>query len=148
MLIISRENVIYAMSAQNKPVACIEPGTQLKFETWDALHGQMKTVDGGFDGLDWSRVNPATGPVYINGAEVGDVLSVKINKIDVADEGIVLCGKSMGVMGSVLQNSVIKIVPIKGNVAHYSDSIHLPLNKMVGVIGVAPKEGERPCRCL
>ena len=145
VLMISKENFIYAMSAQNKPVARIEPGTQLMFETWDALHGQIKTADGGFDGLDWSRVNPATGPVYVNGAEVGDILSVKIDKIDVASEGIVLCGKGMGVMGSVLQNSAIKIVPIKGNVAHFSDSIHLPLNKMVGVIGVAPKEGEIPC---
>ena len=136
---ISRNNVIYSMSADNKPVLFIDPGTQVVFETWDALHGQIKTADGGFDGLDWSCVNPATGPVYINGASVGDILSVKIDKIHVADSGVVLCGKGMGVMGDTLQSVAVKVLSIKDDIAIFSDSIKLPLNKMIGVIGVAPK---------
>jgi len=133
------------MSAKNKPVMHIEPGAQLQFETWDALHGQIKSSEGGFDGLDWSRVNPATGPVYVNSAEVGDILSVKIDNIEIASEGVVVCGKGMGVMGSYLHGSAIKIVSIQDNIAHFSDTIKLPLNKMVGVIGVAPKDGDVPC---
>jgi amidase len=142
---VSKDTVIYAMSAKNQPVLHINPGTQIQFETWDALHGQITSADGGFDGLDWERVNPATGPVYIEGAEAGDILSVKIDSIDVADTGVVICGAGMGVMGSVLQNSATKIVPIKNGEAHFSDNIRLPLNKMIGVIGVAPKDGEIPC---
>jgi len=139
---VSKDTIVYAMSAQNKPVLHVEPGAQVQFETWDALHGQVKSADKGFDGLDWSRVNPATGPVYISGAQAGDILSVKIDKIDVAQTGVVICGKGMGVMGASLQGSAIKIIPIKNDVAHFSDSVQLPLNKMVGVIGVAPKRGE------
>ena len=142
---ISKETCIFAMSAQNKPVLHVDPGTQLQFETWDALQGQFNSDGSEFNGFDWNRINPATGPVYVNGAEVGDVLSVKIEKIDVADEGIVLCGADMGVMGSVLRGSNRKIVPIKDGFAHFSDTIQLPLNKMIGVIGVAPKDGEIKC---
>ncbi|MCL2231871.1 MAG: acetamidase/formamidase family protein [Treponema sp.] len=141
---VSKDTIIYAMSAQNKPVLHAEPGTQIQFEAWDALHGQIKPGKG-FEGLDWSRVNPATGPVYINGAQAGDILSVKIDRIEVEQTGVVICGKGMGVMGSFLQGNAIKIVPIKGDVAHYSDTLHLPLNKMIGVIGVAPKSGEISC---
>jgi len=133
------------MSAKNTPVLQVEPGTQVRFETWDALHGQVRSADESFANLDWSRINPATGPLYISGAEPGDVLSVKINKIEVAESGIVMCGKGMGVMGSVLQGSAAKIVSIVDGFAHFSDDIHLPLNKMVGVIGVAPRDGEIPC---
>jgi len=142
---VSKDHIIYAMSAQNKPALYADPGTQIQFETWDALHGQITSADGGFDGLDWERVNPATGPVYINGAEPGDILSIRINKIEVAESGVVICGKDMGVMGSALQGSATKIIPIKDGIAHFSNEIRLPLNKMIGVIGVAPEEGEIPC---
>jgi len=141
---VSKDTIIYAMSAQNEPVLHVEPGTHIQFEVWDALHGQIKPGKG-FEGLDWSRVNPATGPVYINGAQAGDILSVKIDKIEVEQTGVVICGKGMGVLGSSLQGNGIKIVPIKDDEAHYSDTLQLPLNKMIGVIGVAPKSGEISC---
>lgn len=143
--VVSKENIIYVMSAKNKPSLHVDPGTQILFETWDALHGQIKNADEGFDGLDWERVNPATGPVHINGAEPGDILSVRIDRIEVAESGVVICGKGMGVMGDTLQKSAIRILPIKGDVAHFSKDISIPLNKMVGVIGVAPRDEEIPC---
>jgi len=142
---ISKDNCIYTMSAKNTPVLQINPGTQLQFETWDALHGQIGYTNNSFDGLDWTRVNPATGPVYINGAEEGDILSVKIDRIEVANEGVVVCGKGMGVMGPKLDWSCSKIIAIKDNFAHFSDAIKLPLNTMIGVIGVAPKDEEISC---
>ena len=145
MLRVSKDNCIYTMSAENKPVLYIDPGTEVIFETWDALHGQIASADGGIDSLNWNRVNPATGPVYINGAQEGDILSVRIEKIDVADTGIVLCGSDMGVMGDKLKGTAIKIVPINNDTAVFSDNISIPLNKMIGVIGVAPKGDAIPC---
>ena len=142
---VSKDTIVYVMSAHNKPVLYAEPGTQIQFETWDALHGQVKSIDNGFDGLDWSRVNPATGPVYIRGAEVGDILSVKIDTINIAEMGVVICGKDMGVMGSFLQGNALKIISIKNDMAHFSDNLKLPINKMIGVIGVAPQTGEIAC---
>ena len=142
---ITRDKVISAMSGENTPVCFADPGALIEFETEDALHGQVKNPDDGFDSLDWSRVNPATGPVFVNGANPGDVLSVYIQKIQVADTGVVFCGKGMGTLGNILEGSSTKVVAIEGNVAHFSDTVKLPLNKMIGVIGVAPAEGSIPC---
>jgi len=144
---ISKDNVIYAMSGANKPVSYVDPGSQIIFETEDALHGQVKSSDVGFEKLDWTRVNPATGPVYINNAEPGDILSIKIEKIDIADSGVVVCGEGMGVMGNMLKGAAMKIMNIKDGKAVFSDKLNLPINKMIGVIGVAPKQGEVPCGC-
>lgn len=145
MQTVPKDAVVYAMSALNAPVLRVASGERVLFETWDALHGQLMPGGKGFDGLDWGRINPASGPVYINGAEPGDVLAVRIERIDVAEQGVVICGKDMGVMGHILEENTVRIVPIKGDVAHFGD-LRLPLNKMVGVIGTAPAAGEEiPC---
>ena len=137
---VTKDSVIYSMCAKNKPALFVEPGETILFETWDALHGQIKSADGSLDNLDWNRVNPATGPVYINGAKEGDILSVRIDRIDVGETGVVLCGQGMGVMGKALLGTAMRVVPIKDDKAFYSDNITLPLNKMIGVIGIAPKD--------
>jgi len=142
---VSNDKVIYAMSAQNEPVLHVDPGAQIQFETWDALHGQIKSAEKGLDGVNRDQSNPATGPVYINGAQAGDILSVKIDKIEVAQSGWVLCGNDMGVMGASLEKSTLKIISIKNDLAYFSEGLQLSINKMIGVIGVAPKNEEIPC---
>ena len=144
MLKISRNNVVYAMCPSNKPVLTVEPGTTIEFETADALGGQIQSASDRLGGLDWNRINPATGPVYVNSAEPGDALSVKIEKINIDSKGVVMTGKDMGVFGHILSRESIKIVPIEGGFAAFSDKISLPLNKMVGVIGTAPKTDAIP----
>jgi len=139
---VSRDNCVYEMSPNHKAVMHITPGEQVLFETWDALHGQSVTNEAGLESMNY---NPATGPVYIDGAQPGDILSLRIDKIEVEDEGVIVCGKGMGVMGAFLEDSVNKTVKIENGMAVFSDKIRLPLNKMIGVIGTAPKDEDIPC---
>jgi len=147
---ISKDRHIYEMSAFNEPALIVENGTKIQFETMDALAGQIGSNADGFEGLDWSRINPATGPVYIKEANPGDILAVHIHKIDIAKTGVVICGKGMGVMGDMLTASHSRILPINhallaSETVTYSENITLPANKMIGVIGVAPAEGKIAC---
>jgi len=141
---VSKDTVVYAMSAHNKPVVTVDAPARIQFETWDCFSGQIQLDNAKFDGVDWNCINPATGPVYINGAEEGDILAVTIDKIETAEAGIVVCGKGVSVAGDSLQRS-IKVVPVKNNTALFSERLHLPLTKMIGVIGTAPKSGEVSC---
>ena len=145
MFKVSKEHTIYSMSPNNKPVLNAPAKSQIEFETCDCFEGQIESEDQEFGGLDWSRINPATGPVYIEGAEPGDILSIKIDKIDVAKQGIVVTGKDMGVLGHMLEGHSIKLVAIENETAVFNEKIHLPLNKMIGVIGTAPKDADIAC---
>ncbi|MCL2565462.1 MAG: acetamidase/formamidase family protein [Defluviitaleaceae bacterium] len=145
MFKLSKEHSIYSMSPNNEPVLYVPPNAQIEFETCDCFENQIKSSNDSFGGLDWSRINPATGPVYINGAEPGDILSVRIDKIEVAESGVMVAGKEMGPLGHLMDAHTIKIIPIKNNTAIFSDKIRLPLNKMIGVIGVAPKDSDIAC---
>ncbi|MCL2234955.1 MAG: acetamidase/formamidase family protein [Defluviitaleaceae bacterium] len=144
MLKISRENCVYAMSAANAPAAHIKPGERVLFETHDCFTGQIKQP-GDFSGISWDKVNPATGPVFVEGAEVGDVLAVYIEKIHVADKGVVVACTGVGALGHMVAENQAKILPIVDDKVVFSDKISFPINKMIGVIGTAPAEGEIPC---
>ena len=74
MLTIKRDTVVYAMSPDNAPVARVNSGDTLAFETMDCFSGQIAKPEDKLGALDWSRINPATGPVYVEGAQPGDTL--------------------------------------------------------------------------
>jgi len=135
---ILRENPIYSFSKNSKPVKSIKPGTQIIMETYDALENQIKSDVTLVNHLDWNRVNPATGPVYVEGAKPGDILKVTIDKLEIENQGVMLTGKGLGVMGHRLKAFDVKIVPIKDGKAIFDEKLAIPLNPMIGVIGVAP----------
>ncbi|MCH8350572.1 MAG: acetamidase/formamidase family protein, partial [Chloroflexi bacterium] len=61
------------------PVLEVEPGEELVLETRDASDEQIKPAMTGADleSLDTKVAHPLTGPVYINGAQPGDLLEVE-----------------------------------------------------------------------
>ena len=86
-----------------------------------------------------------TGPVYIDGAEPGDTLEVRIQKIDYS---IPYAYNSFSPQRGVLtpqdfQRGASKIIPLdtKRGVARFSDKIEIPLHPFFGSMGVAPAEG-------
>lgn len=142
---VTRGQLIYAMSAKNPPVLKVEKGETVIFETCDCFENQINSVDTPYNSLDWNRINPATGPVYVAGAEPGDVLAITIKRIEIADQGVMLTGPGLGVVGNELEKNQIKIIPIHDQVAVFQEGLELPLNPMIGVIGTAPKEDEISC---
>ena len=133
---INRDSCVYEMNAGNKPVLHVSPKEQVVFETWDALHSRKRTENG----VEYTDYNPAAGPVYVDGAEPGDILSVRIDKIEVESKGVVVCGPEMGTLCKILDKSASKEIKIENGMAIFSDKIKLPLNKMIGVIGTAPTD--------
>lgn len=139
---VEKKNLIYAMSDQNKPVLSVANGSTVVFETCDCFEDQIAAIDTPYHSLDWDRINPATGPVFVEEAEPGDILEVKIEKIHLADQGVMMTGPGLGVLGEDLSENVIQMVPIREEKVILLDKIELPLNKMIGVIGTAPANGE------
>ena len=139
---VEKKNLIYAMSDQNKPVLSVPDGSTVVFETCDCFEDQITSSDTPFNELDWNRINPATGPVFVEGAEPGDILKVKIEKMQLADQGVMMTGPGLGVLGTELSENVIQMVPIREGKAILLNKIEVPLNPMIGVIGTAPANGE------
>lgn len=136
---------VFAMSGSNEPAARVTSGTKITYVTKDCFNDQLSAEDAVLDELDWSAINPATGPVWIEEAEPGDVLKVSIETIQVADCGIMAAIPENGVLGGLIKESRLKKIPVKDGVAEFSPEIKIPCRPMIGVIGVAPAEGAIPC---
>ncbi|MCM3766285.1 acetamidase/formamidase family protein [Neobacillus niacini] len=142
---LTRGSYIYEMSSKHQPAIRVKSGSEVIVETYDCFLNQITSDSATYSSIDWNQINPATGPIFVEEAEPGDILAVHISKIELADQGVMVTGPDLGVMGKRVSNFAIKMVPIEDNHAIFNETIHIPLNPMIGVIGVAPKEGDVAC---
>lgn len=87
-----------------------------------------------------------TGPIFIEDAEPGDVLEVRINTIDLAiPYGYNAIGQA-GFLSDEIFDRNMKIIPFdtKKMIGHFAEGIEIPLHPFFGSMGVAPpKEAGR-----
>ena len=131
------EGIIYEFNKVHKPIRTVPAGSTVTIQTYDCFQNQLQSAETEVTAIDWAKINPATGPLYVEGAEPGDVLKVKIEKIDIGDQGVMVVGPELGVMGHALTKMESKILPIQNGHVVFND-LQIPVNKMIGVIGVAP----------
>lgn len=139
MKVISRDKVIYKFKHEMKHVDTILPGEIIKVETNDCWSQQVTSEEQVIEEINYDILNPATGPIYIEGAETGDILKIKIIEIDVEDKGSSVTVPGEGVLGDQVKEPIVKIISIEDDYAIYN-GIKLPIEPMIGVIGVAPAE--------
>ena len=78
----------FAFDPSIPPALRVHSGETVRFQCQDCYCGQLEQDGWDFARMDMGRNNPATGPLYIEEAQPGDVLRVKILTIDIAEEGL------------------------------------------------------------
>jgi acetamidase/formamidase len=85
-----------------------------------------------------------TGPIYVEDAQPGDVLEVKILSIKLAiPYAYNAFGPGRGYLPDDFPYAKIKIIPLdeKRMLAHFAPGIDIPLHPFFGSMGIAPPEG-------
>lgn len=136
---IDSSKVFYTFSPDLEPVARVKPGTLLEIETRDCFSNQLASEEQLVTQIDWSAVNPATGPVYVEGAEPGDALVVKILKIDVNSEGLLVTLPGAGALPDLVKEVRTRKCYVVGDKIVFRGSV-INARKMIGVVGVATHE--------
>lgn len=138
---IKKEDSIVAMSPDNEAKYHCISGSTVTFETSDCYNGSIKTEKDLFHLIDYSKINPATGPLYIEEADPGDVLRIDILKIKLASQGAMSLAPGRGALKDFVEEERTKIIKIEDGCAVFNDTLKFPIKPMIGVIGTAPKEG-------
>lgn len=138
MLKIRKAFVTDNHSPKNPPAASCHSGDTVQFETRDCyddrLHG-----DGTVDHPELALENPATGPLYIEEAEPGDVLKVKIERIDLNPTGLMRASTSAGAFNDLVSCRKVRQFDLTDGYVHFNDKLTFPIDTMIGVIGTAPR---------
>jgi acetamidase/formamidase len=154
----TREQYAYTFGGV-APLRTVKPGTALRVWTEDAFNGVLRSVDDlSAEKVDLRFVNPQTGPFHVEGAEPGDTLAIHFVAIEPArDWGASAAIPFFGGMTSTdrvvtLQEPlpdttwIYQLDRQRGTVAfearHSEHRIELPLEPMLGTVGVAPAAGE------
>lgn len=132
------DSQVYKFSKDNAPCYTAQPGEVMLFKTLDCFSNKIVDESITMKDLDFSYniTNPAAGPVFIEGAEPGDVLVVDILDLEVADEGTIGTDDHCGPLfeGTGYRTKKIKI---EDGYAHFNE-VKFPIKPMIGVIGTAP----------
>ena len=114
-------------------------GDRITFETDDLAYAQMEQY------RDLAQVtatiNPLTGPVFVEGAEPGDVLAVTVHDIALAEQGWSISIPGAGALAEVMgPEFFVRRVPVREGRVQLTPTLDCPVAPMIGCIGVAPAD--------
>lgn len=143
MKVIPGDKVIYKFKNDMGYIEKIASRERVKVVTNDCWFQQIHSESQVVKEINYDILNPATGPIYIEDAEPGDILQVRILDIGIKDSGSALVVPGEGILGDKVAKPVVRIIKIEDGYALFQ-GIKLPIEPMIGVIGVAPavEDGE------
>lgn len=124
------------------PIAEIASGDELEFDVIEASGGQLdrSSTAAALVTLDFAKVNPVTGPVYMKGAQHGDVLEVEIRSLACKDWGWTGIIPGFGLLADEYPEPWLQIWSLGRTQARGIRGVAIPIRPFPGTIGVALAE--------
>lgn len=123
------------LSRDNPPAARCASGDAVVFETMDCYDGAVSRA--GARSYDERMANPATGPLFVEGAMPGDALRVEVLSIKTRGWGAMGTYFGEGAFEKYPGEYAIRVFEYPDGFVHIAGH-KIPVETMIGVIGVAP----------
>ena len=139
---LARRQVHLGWSRDHPPVATVTPGAEIGVETQDASGGQLVpgSTSQSVADLDFGRVNPVSGPVFVEGARPGDVVQVDIVEVTPGSYGWTGLIPGFGLLADRFPHPWLHVWEFDRGAAVFTDRIRVPTAPFCGVLGVAPAD--------
>ena len=130
------------------PVETVAPGSSVYLECLDssAGHFQPSSTVGDIATFDFSRTNPVTGPIYVDGAEPGDAIKVTLDGFAPSGFGWTANIPGFGLLADQFKDPALTLWSYDKQglaPALFSPHARVPLKPFAGTIGLAPAEPGR-----
>ena len=135
--VVSREDVIWAFGPDLEPILEVDPGATVRIETNDCFSGQIRSEEDLVTEIDFERVNSATGPIAVRGAEPGDSLVVEILEVNPIEWGVATLIPGYGQLIDKVRAPLTRLFKVEDGWVEMNDRVRFPARPMVGVVGVA-----------
>lgn len=142
MYTLSSDRFITSFSKSAAPALRVEDGATVRIATKDCYMDNLRAENDPRGAARGPAIgcNPASGPIYVEGARPGDTLRCDILAVDVGDYASMRISNRGGLMADRVTAPIVRCIPLRDGYADLA-GVKMPLEPMIGVIGVAP-EGE------
>ena len=135
----------FGWNRDNPPVARVAPGETVEFHPVDSSGGQLtaKSTIADIAALDFAKVNPVAGPVFVEGAEPGDAIKVTLLHFAPSGWGWTANIPGFGLLADQFKDPALHIWKYDAQSlapAMYGPGGRVPLKPFCGTIGLAPAE--------
>lgn len=145
MIELDDSKTLFSFDKDLEPVLKVPSGETVRIRTKDCFGNQLQGPEDQLSEIDWEAINPATGPIYVEGAVAGGTLKVHIDNIELDAQTSSCTGKDEGVCGDRFSDWATHFCKVEDGKVVWDERLSIPLAPMIGVIGVAT-EGE-PVNC-
>ena len=144
---IGKQQVHWSWNREDEPIVRAQSGDVVTVEVANASGGQitpqstMKDVSQ----MDFSRVNPVSGPIYLQNAEPGDAVIVEILAMDLDEWGWTANIPGFGLLADRFPDPHLRISRVTSKFAEILPGVRIPICPFVGTVGLAlPELGDHP----
>lgn len=139
---LTTDNTHNKFSAAIPPILTVPSGAIIEVYTKEASDGQLtpeSTVEDVVN-LDFEPIHPLTGPVYVEGAEVGDVLAVTLHEIEIGEFGWSAVTPGFGFLADEFTEPYLYTYTFEEGQTYVTGpgGARIELEPFPGVMGVAP----------
>ncbi len=141
--VIGRDTRHFKWDRAHAPAVEIASGDVVHFETEEVTDGQLRpdSTAAALLELDFDRLYPLGGPVYIQGAEPGDALEVEILELRPLEWGWAGLIPGLGLLAEDFSEPYLRHFDLTdGKRTALRDDIHIPIQPFCGTMGVATDE--------
>jgi acetamidase/formamidase len=132
----------YGWDNSVEPALEVESGETVLLHVRDASDQQLGPASTAADvaALDFSKVNPVSGPIFVKGAEPGDTLAVELLEFETPTWGWTAIIPGFGLLANEFPDPWLRISEVTEDGVRFSETITLPFRPFPGTLGVAPAE--------
>ena len=135
------------------PVLTVPSGSEVEFDLLDGGHNQIRPDNSAtaLAEFDFQKADPAVGPVFVEGAEPGDVLKIEVLNLTPGPYGWTAIFPGFGLLSDDFPEPQLKMWdlsngamsggandPARSRRAVFKPGISVPVRPFLGLIGVAP----------
>ena len=131
---LSRDHHIYVLEPGSDPAITIDSGEEIIVETWDAFEGERDPVALQANPLK----GPATGPIYVNGAEPGDVLKIDFISITPKEQAAHMVMPGRGFLDNDFTEAYPTLIGLDSGDAVLPSGVRIPMNPSMGLVATTP----------
>jgi acetamidase/formamidase len=136
-----RTDVSFGWSRDYEPTLVIASGTEVTVDIPECSNGQVgpdATVQQ-FEQIDFSQIDPISGPIYVKGAQPGDVLQVDVLRLIPGGYGWSANYPGTGLLTEDFPDAWLYVWDLTtGSRTRYVKNIWVPVEPMLGIVGCTP----------